>query len=544
MRFRIITILLLTFSINLIHAKHGVQDIRDIVKVHITEPKRVSEIFDSLRNVKFADEFMLDMAQSEMYCELAMYRLCIEYGNQALASDSVKLNAQYRINQSKTLVNAYCSINDYTKALSLIYSILEQKDKIPSKEGNKLVANMLFTTGTIKHKMGDKKSAYSYFEQSKAMLQTSKIASELALYSYFLGEMTITLIDDSNIEGALKICYERESVIKKIDLLGGAPKGYTDQQRAYLYSKSAYVCMLKNDISQAKKFYKKFLDTDASKRTFEGSFITPYLIKSKQHSEALKYLIPLMKLHQSQDTINLNYRETLSEIEKCYTALENYPTALRYKKIEMDITDSLSLREKISETIQMNMIYETEQRKAFIAIQTAQIENQKLWLIIFGIALLSILSVGTVIGVNIVKRRRRNEKRYRQIMEQEVLRIKGERDAQSDELFKRLEILMYKEKLYANPNLERDDLCRILNTNTTYLMTAIKQNRELTILGYINSIRIDCAKKMLAESDKFDIEQVAVDSGFGSSRTLYRQFKNILELTPLEFFKLSHKLKP
>lgn len=541
MRIKIIILLLLLFAASTLSAQQGVKETRQIVGVYTNSPQRVMQLFDSLRTVAFADKFVLDMAQCEAYGDLAMYRLAIEYGKRALASDSIQSNILYRITQTKMLANAYMMLDDYPRALSLTHAILKHKEEIPPKQANRIIAEMLFTIGRVKYKMGDKPSAYHSFEQSKALLKASHNAGELALYSFFLGEETTMFIDGGDYKGALERCQERQQVIARIDSLGGAPDGYTDQQRAYLYSKSAYVCILMNQQQQATGYYKKFLATHASRRTFEGSFITPYLIKSNQPAQALTYLLPLAAAHQAQDTINLNYRTTLSDIEKCYSAQQNYRVALSYKKREMDVTDSLTLRAKHTETIQMNTLYETEQRKTVIATQTAKIERQRLWLVIVGLLLVSLLTIGTILWMNHVKKRRRNEKRYRQIMEQEALRVRKERDAQSDELFDRLEKVMREEKLYTNPRLERDELCRILGTNATYLSAAIKQNRELTILGYINSVRLDCAKRLLADADKFDIVEVALNSGFGSSRTMHRQFKNILELTPQEFFKLSKK---
>lgn len=535
-------LLILLFAANTLSAQQGMKETRRIVSVYTNSPQRIIQLFDSLRTVRFADEFVLDMAQCEAYGDLAMYRLAIECGERALASDSLQSNILYRITQTKMLANAYMMLNDYPQALLLVHDILKHKDKIPKQQANRIIAEMLFTIGKVKYKMGDKPSAYNYFEQSKSLLKASHNASELALYSFFLGEETTTRLDDGNTKNALRLCQEREGVIARIDSLGGAPKGYTDQQRAYLYAKSAYVCILMNQQQQAAGYYKKFLATQASRRTFEGSFITPYLIQSNQPAAALTYLLPMAAAHQVQDTINLNYRTTLSDIEKCYSAQHNYPVALSYKKREMDVTDSLALREKHTETIQMNMLYETEQRKAVIATQTAQIERQRLWLIIVGLLLLFLLTTGAILWMNHVKKQRRNEKRYRQIMEQETLRVRKKRDAQSDELFDRLESVMLEKRLYTNPHLERDELCRILGTNATYLSVAIKQNKELTILGYINSVRLDYAKNLLANADKFDIEQVAINSGFGSSRTLHRQFKNVLDLTPQEFFKLSKKI--
>lgn len=535
--------LILLISIGTVQAQTALKDISSMVKVHVNSPKRACEIMDSLRNVKFADEFVLDMAQSELYADMAMYQLSIEYGQRAMASDSLKTNFTYQVKQATLLINGYCSINDYQNALILTHNILDNKSALPEAHANRIIAKMLFTLGIIKHKMGEKNEAQDYFNQSGQMLKNSKKSNELALYSYFLGEMTTFAITDEDLNKALILCEEREEIIDKIDLAGGSPEGYTDQQRAYLFSKAAYICECLGDKPLAKKYHDEFIATLASKRVFEGSFIAPYFVKNGQPKQALTALIPVLKVHQQGDTINLNYRSILSDIEQCYSMMGQSKAALNYKKREMDITDSLVHREKYRQTIQMNILYETEQRKALIAIQESKIAIQRAWMVVISLIFIIVVSLLTVIIVSYRRKKRHNEKRYREIMKNNTLRNKENPDEQADKLFCQLEKLIHTERIYLNPELERDALCQALNTNVTYLSAAIKRKTGQTILGYINFIRLDCVKNIIAESEKLDIEQVALNSGFGSSRTLYRQFKEAYGMTPLDFFKLSNKIK-
>ena len=62
-----------------------------------------------------------------------------------------------------------------------------------------------------------------------------------------------------------------------------------------------------------------------------------------------------------------------------------------------------------------------------------------------------------------------------------------------------------------------------------------------TLQEYINSFRLDEAKKMLDTHSKFTVEGIALECGFNTCRTFYRLFKEKYKLTPAEYGKLAKR---
>ena len=111
-----------------------------------------------------------------------------------------------------------------------------------------------------------------------------------------------------------------------------------------------------------------------------------------------------------------------------------------------------------------------------------------------------------------------------------------ESSTQSDshEIFARFEQLMITEQLYLMPDLQREDAAKMINTNTLYLGTAIRENTGLSFSDYLNCLRLDHARSLLAdpiEKQKL-ISMIAIESGFKSLRTFNRAFKDRFGITP------------
>lgn len=92
------------------------------------------------------------------------------------------------------------------------------------------------------------------------------------------------------------------------------------------------------------------------------------------------------------------------------------------------------------------------------------------------------------------------------------------------------------EKGYLNPNLTRDSLVSALGTNKAYFIHIFKETYHTVYRDYLTRLRIGEALVLLEDS-RLTIEDVALLSGFGTSRTLYRNFTRQMGATPSEYRK-------
>ena len=100
----------------------------------------------------------------------------------------------------------------------------------------------------------------------------------------------------------------------------------------------------------------------------------------------------------------------------------------------------------------------------------------------------------------------------------------------------RLQEHILSDRFSANPEADMDKIIKTLNTNRTYLYKTVKNTTGQTVQDYLNTIRLDEARRLLDTSGEL-IETVAWMSGFSSIRTFYRIFRDRYNMTPTDYRK-------
>jgi AraC-like DNA-binding protein len=113
---------------------------------------------------------------------------------------------------------------------------------------------------------------------------------------------------------------------------------------------------------------------------------------------------------------------------------------------------------------------------------------------------------------------------------------------QIDQKEKYLQILLDhidKEKPYLSQELTLANLAEQIKIPTHYLSQIINEKMNCTFLDFVNSYRVEEAKKKLADdkSKQFTILSIAYDAGFNSKSTFYTAFKKHAGMTPSSFRK-------
>jgi AraC-like DNA-binding protein len=94
-------------------------------------------------------------------------------------------------------------------------------------------------------------------------------------------------------------------------------------------------------------------------------------------------------------------------------------------------------------------------------------------------------------------------------------------------------------KPYLNPNLSLNEVARQLNMNPRHLSQVINEKTGTNFNDYVNSIRIEEAKRLLNSEDlkKLTINAIALKSGFNSKSPFYAAFKRHTGISPKQFIK-------
>lgn len=107
------------------------------------------------------------------------------------------------------------------------------------------------------------------------------------------------------------------------------------------------------------------------------------------------------------------------------------------------------------------------------------------------------------------------------------------------DLHLRLKQLMSIEKLFVEPELTLTDLATRLEVHPNYLSQVINEIEGVNFYDYVNTLRIEEFKRLVAipENQKYTLLALAFDCGFNSKSAFNRYFKKATNLSPSEYLK-------
>ena len=114
----------------------------------------------------------------------------------------------------------------------------------------------------------------------------------------------------------------------------------------------------------------------------------------------------------------------------------------------------------------------------------------------------------------------------------------NESDFDYGALFNRLDTLMTEEQLYLRPDLKVSDVASPFGTSSRRISNAIKMRRECSFSQYVNTYRVEHAKRLLREQPYKKIAAIWRESGFASETNFFRTFKAFTDKTPTEWLQV------
>ena len=109
----------------------------------------------------------------------------------------------------------------------------------------------------------------------------------------------------------------------------------------------------------------------------------------------------------------------------------------------------------------------------------------------------------------------------------------------SEILHRQLTQVMTDEKLYRNSELSLADLAVRLNTQPNYLSQMLNELDGKNFYDYVNSLRIEEFKRLIAIPDnrKYTLQALSQQCGFNSKSSFNRYFKKVTGQSPSEFME-------
>lgn len=551
--------------------------IRDI---YISDSKRALQLLDEAENRKTISLRVINELRSLSYSNMYMNKLAFMYAKKAYLLDSIyQKDSEHMLKMTVYLAEFSAMMSKYNESMHYALEGIRQAQELGNREAR---ARLFFCMGENNWRLSFKDKAYDYFDRTIELLRGSKEKREMMLLSYYYGAKMGFLMNDSRIEEALEVGFEREKQIERLKALPQIPEAYVDGQYSYLYSKLAYIYCMEKKYGQAEQYYQKYLSKKESHTPDGKMYSLPYLMLSGQYEKVIdncKDFKELMRIQQ--DTLNEQYLTVLRHEVKAYLGMHKYKEVAEIRETILAITDSINTRDRNNAALELNAIYGTSEKEEYINEQAFQlrIRNMTLWFLACIVVLTLFIvwrlwrfnhiveyknrTLARLINEKFANRKDGNQlseiygqqaviseiepelissEELEELSDDETGEVSGEEE-ENRKIFQELNQIVLQKQLFLSSELSREDLAHIVHLNNARFARMIRECTGTNFNGYINELRITYAIKLMKQYPNYTIRAIADESGFNSTPILYNLFKKKTGMTPYEFKKAQDSLR-
>ena len=530
-----------------------------IMKDYMKDPVRTLQLLDKAEVNSAMPLNIVDELRSAVYRNMYRNKSALHYARRAYVSDSLSHdNPSHLLRMTVSMAELFSLLSEYKESMRYAVQGVELARELKDIQSE---CKLLFCMGENKRRLSFKEEGYLFFDQAIDLLDNSKNEDYETMLSYFYGVKMGYLIADKRSNEALEIGLQREKLLDRMSEQSKIRTDLLDLQFAYVYSKLAYLFHLTGDQKRAVVYYKNYQSTNAAS-TPDGKFdATPYLLLLGKYQAVLDNCRDFKEVMRQQDTLNSQYLSILNLEIQANVKLENYKTVINLQRDITAIKDSIYQREKQNAALELDALYELNEKEARISEQAFQLKIRTITLIcILSGALLALFFLWRLWHQNCVIRNK-NKALVKRINEQfsmqeemdrsqlgvekdlsfpeKVEDESGDNEEQDKQMnkmiFEKLDYIIKRDKMYLSPDLSREELTRIVRMNNTRFAKMIKENTDTNLNGYINNLRLNYAIHLMKEQPDYTLRAIAESSGINSMPTFHQLFKGRTGMTPSEF---------
>ena len=530
-----------------------------IMKDYMKDPVRTLQLLDKAEVNSAMPLNIVDELRSAVYRNMYRNKSALYYARRAYVSDSLSHdNPSHLLRMTVSMAELFSLLSEYKESMRYAVQGVELARELKDIQSE---CRLLFCMGENKRRLSFKEEGYLFFDQAIDLLDNSKNEDYETMLSYFYGVKMGYLIADKRSNEALEIGLQREKLLDRMSEQSKIRADLLDLQFAYVYSKLAYLFHLTGDQKRAVVYYKNYQSTNAAS-TPDGKFdATPYLLLLGKYQAVLDNCRDFKEVMRQQDTLNSQYLSILNLEIQANVKLENYKTVINLQRDITAIKDSIYQREKQNAALELDALYELNEKEARISEQAYQLKIRTITLIyILSGALLALFFLWRLWHQNCVIRNK-NKALVKRINEQfsmqeemdrsqlgvekdlsfpeKVEDESGDNEEQDKQMnkmiFEKLDYIIKRDKMYLSPDLSREELTRIVRMNNTRFAKMIKENTDTNLNGYINNLRLNYAIHLMKEQPDYTLRAIAESSGINGMPTFHQLFKGRTGMTPSEF---------
>lgn len=509
----------------------------------VENPDSVLIILNKIENAEKPSlaPFRISLLRALAYNEKRKFAYVYKYASETLQSDSMTTHPKEHANALTLLAvtqSFFGNLQGCVKSCTEAMNLARQTGNLPAE------LNVLTTMAKTYFALNDRTRGYETIESIIDRGSDSDDPRVLANVSAAYGVKVIQLYTDNRFIEALQEGRKRLAIIDKIDRIGGAPDGYTDQQRAYTYARIASSAEKAGNLAEAAAAYSQFLGTEYGSSEIGKPYITDYLLDAGKYSTVLEFTKPLFKQFEGTDTINGDYHSLLISNARAEAGLGNYKRGFELLERANVVQDSLYTREKTTQAQELAMVFALNEKQ--LELEKEKAESQKRLILLWsagGIILLVLLILiilwwqfQVIKKHNKLAARRIDELMKQREKEQAEEAVEHSSDENRD-AFNRMEQIILKGLLFKDPQFNRDGIVKATGLSRTTVIQLIQEFTGLTPGDYVTKLRIEHSVKLIKEHPDWTIDGIAEGCGYVRRATYYSHFNKFFGITPAQYRK-------
>jgi len=494
----------------------------------------------SLNALQLSQELKNDslIAYSYNYLGLAYYfldywKLSVESYKKSMETKHAQHSPHFNAALANNIAIDYEMLGEYDKSAEYYYKALKIKE--PQKD-SLFIAKTYMNLGLLDIQMDKPTEAIEKFEFALPIFIRMEDKRNIAssYQNLVIAEFILHDIDKANNFFQKAINHTTDS-IKTAEI-------YLDFSNG-LFNNKKYTEALKN--------YKIALTYSDSVKTQATYFsivkgIGKSLLFLGRVKESEKYLLVADRGLTKSDS-NLWLEATKLNLAQLYARNGSWEKFNNYLESFLTLQKENLKKKELRRTEELGVIYKTEKKNQQIELQKLEIKNKNSRIVLISVIAI-LVSIGLVLTLfltrklkfankNLIEKNLELSERWNQLQ-----RFYGSAESDSskttqNELFHRIYQLMVKEQVYTKADITVDYLSKKLSSNTKYISKAIKEETGMNFNTFINTFRIEEAKKLLRDkiSSTWSLDAVAEQSGFNNTTSFFQAFKKNTGLTPSAF---------
>lgn len=530
-------LLLVAASVAFIPAHASEPSIKDLRRLVVSAPDSVLDVLDEMEKTHALPDYRLNLLRGLAYNEKRVFPLVAKYARLTLAADSIEFHDKERLNALTLLSQAQSYFGDLRGSIessSAAMEIARASGNLPGE------LNILTTMAETAFQMGDSASGFDYIDRIIRLGADSRDARVLANVSAAYGVLIVGLYAQDRFDEGLARGRERLGLIDRIDRVGGAPDGFTDQQRAYAYARIASCAERAGLHGEAKDACEAFMATDYAAQPLGRAYISDYLLDSGNWSGIIELTQSLFPLLSQGDTINDDFRSLLAADARAMAGLGKYREAYALSNRASLIADSIKARENTARTRELAALFALNEKDLELAETRAELREKQILTIavaacaVFVLIILLLLLRAYRLSI---RQHRLAIARIDELMAKEHSAAAQESTDSEDDraLFADMQQKILESSIFRDPDFNRDNIADCSGLSRAKVINLIDRFARMTPGDYINKLRVEHSLSLINDHPDWTIDAIAEECGYVSRATYYRHFNKFFGITPARY---------